>query len=75
MTSEADDDATGPASFMIANPDGNTILVDQHVSPHVRMPLLQLDPRLFHQRDPLRGFCLEKFAELSGGHRAWVGTL
>jgi hypothetical protein len=23
--------ATGPASFMIVDPDGNTILVDQHV--------------------------------------------
>lgn len=29
--SEADDNTTGPASFMIADPDGNTILVDQHV--------------------------------------------
>ncbi len=31
MTSEADESTTGPASFMIADPDGNTILVDQHV--------------------------------------------
>ena len=29
--SEADDSSTGPASFMIVDPDGNTILVDQHV--------------------------------------------
>ena len=29
--SEADENSTGPASFMIADPDGNTILVDQHV--------------------------------------------
>lgn len=29
--SEADDSTTGPASFMIVDPDGNTILVDQHV--------------------------------------------
>lgn len=28
---EADDATTGPASFMIADPDGNTILIDQHV--------------------------------------------
>jgi hypothetical protein len=28
---EADESSTGPASFMIADPDGNTILVDQHV--------------------------------------------
>jgi catechol 2,3-dioxygenase-like lactoylglutathione lyase family enzyme len=28
---EADDSSTGPASFMIADPDGNTILFDQHV--------------------------------------------
>ena len=31
MVAEADDSSTGPASFMIADPDGNTILVDQHV--------------------------------------------
>ncbi len=28
---EADETSTGPASFMIADPDGNLILVDQHV--------------------------------------------
>jgi catechol 2,3-dioxygenase-like lactoylglutathione lyase family enzyme len=28
--SEADESATGPASFVIADPDGTTILVDQH---------------------------------------------
>jgi len=28
---EADESSTGPASFMIVDPDGNTILVDQHV--------------------------------------------
>ena len=28
---EADERSTGPASFMVADPDGNTILVDQHV--------------------------------------------
>jgi catechol 2,3-dioxygenase-like lactoylglutathione lyase family enzyme len=28
---EADESTTGPASFMVADPDGNTILVDQHV--------------------------------------------
>lgn len=31
MLAEADERTTGPASFMIADPDGNTILVDQHV--------------------------------------------
>jgi catechol 2,3-dioxygenase-like lactoylglutathione lyase family enzyme len=31
MVSEADENSTGPASFMIVGPDGNTILVDQHV--------------------------------------------
>lgn len=31
MISEADESTTGPASFMIADPDGNTILFDQHV--------------------------------------------
>ena len=31
MISEADESSTGPASFLIADPDGNTILVDQHV--------------------------------------------
>ena len=28
---EADETTTGPASFMIMDPDGNPILVDQHV--------------------------------------------
>lgn len=28
---EADEATTGPASFMITDPDGNAILVDQHV--------------------------------------------
>ena len=31
LISEADEGSTGPASFMIVDPDGNTILVDQHV--------------------------------------------
>ena len=31
MIAAADESSTGPASFMIADPDGNTILVDQHV--------------------------------------------
>jgi predicted enzyme related to lactoylglutathione lyase len=31
MISEADESTSGPASFMIVDPDGNTILVDQHV--------------------------------------------
>src|SRR6185312_11884615 len=31
MMSEADENSTGPANFMIVDPDGNTILVDQHV--------------------------------------------
>ena len=31
LASEADEDSTGPASFMIVDPDGNPILVDQHV--------------------------------------------
>ena len=31
MITEADEGSTGPASFMISDPDGNTILVDQHV--------------------------------------------
>ena len=31
MLSEADENTTGPASFMVNDPDGNTILVDQHV--------------------------------------------
>ena len=29
--SEADEGTTGPASFMLMDPDGNTILLDQHV--------------------------------------------
>lgn len=31
FASEADETTSGPASFMITDPDGNTILVDQHV--------------------------------------------
>ena len=31
MMTEADESSTGPASFTIADPDGNTILFDQHV--------------------------------------------
>jgi len=31
LMSEADQNTTGPASFMALDPDGNTILVDQHV--------------------------------------------
>lgn len=31
LESEADETTTGPASFMVLDPDGNAILVDQHV--------------------------------------------
>jgi catechol 2,3-dioxygenase-like lactoylglutathione lyase family enzyme len=31
LTTEADDATTGPASFTAVDPDGNPILVDQHV--------------------------------------------
>lgn len=31
LLSEADETTTGPASFMAVDPDGNPILVDQHV--------------------------------------------
>jgi catechol 2,3-dioxygenase-like lactoylglutathione lyase family enzyme len=31
FVSEADENTTGPASFIIEDPDGNPILVDQHV--------------------------------------------
>lgn len=31
LISEADEGSTGPASFMTVDPDGNTILFDQHV--------------------------------------------
>lgn len=30
FTAEADESTTGPASFVITDPDGNPILVDQH---------------------------------------------
>ncbi len=30
LQQEADEASSGPASFMITDPDGNTILVDQH---------------------------------------------
>lgn len=28
---EADESTEGPASFVVVDPDGNTVLVDQHV--------------------------------------------
>ena len=31
LASEADENTTGPASFIVMDPDGNPILVDQHV--------------------------------------------
>jgi lactoylglutathione lyase len=31
FVTEADESTTGPASFMVIDPDGNPILVDQHV--------------------------------------------
>ena len=31
FATEADETTTGPASFMVIDPDGNPILVDQHV--------------------------------------------
>ncbi len=31
FTQQADENTTGPASFIAVDPDGNTILVDQHV--------------------------------------------
>jgi lactoylglutathione lyase len=31
FASEADESTTGPASFMVVDPDGNTVLFDQHV--------------------------------------------
>lgn len=31
LVSEADERTTGPASFVVVDPDGNPILVDQHV--------------------------------------------
>ena len=31
LQTEADESTTGPASFVAIDPDGNTILVDQHV--------------------------------------------
>ena len=31
FTQEADETTTGPAHFIVVDPDGNTILIDQHV--------------------------------------------
>ena len=30
LSSEADESSSGPASIMLSDPDGNTILIDQH---------------------------------------------
>ena len=32
LTTEADETTTGPASLMLLDPDGNPILIDQHVA-------------------------------------------
>lgn len=34
FASEADEDGSGPASFVLVDPDGNPVLVDQHVDRH-----------------------------------------
>lgn len=31
LETEADENTSGPASFVVTDPDGNTILIDQHV--------------------------------------------
>jgi len=31
LTTEADEGSTGPASFVLEDPDGNPVLIDQHV--------------------------------------------
>jgi len=31
LQTEADENSTGPASLMVVDPDGNSILIDQHV--------------------------------------------
>ena len=31
LATEADENSTGPASFVVVDPDGNPILIDQHV--------------------------------------------
>jgi lactoylglutathione lyase len=31
LTNEADESSTGPASFVVVDPDGNPVLIDQHV--------------------------------------------
>lgn len=32
ITTETDEQTTGPGSFMVVDPDGNPILIDQHIS-------------------------------------------
>jgi hypothetical protein len=31
LTNEADENSTSPASFMMVDPDGNPVLIDQHM--------------------------------------------
>ena len=31
LDKEADENTSGPASFIVLDPDGNTVLIDQHV--------------------------------------------
>jgi catechol 2,3-dioxygenase-like lactoylglutathione lyase family enzyme len=41
LTSEADESTTGPASLMLIDPDGNPVLIDQHVDspPNLKIKL------------------------------------
>jgi lactoylglutathione lyase len=32
LSSEADESTTGPASLMLIDPDGNPVLIDQHIA-------------------------------------------
>lgn len=36
LTAEADESTTGPASLMLIDPDGNPVLIDQHVASRPR---------------------------------------
>jgi lactoylglutathione lyase len=38
FTKEADEKGTGPAGFMLADPDGNPILIDQHAPASLQPP-------------------------------------
>jgi len=43
LTNEADESSTGSASFMMVDPDGNPVFIDQHVCRRLSLPAALAD--------------------------------